>query len=143
MTDADVSHELATQARSGCCHHRPGRAVFEFGRGRAGGSPGVPGYSLEYVRPPLTQMPSDLPMEVPGSTFMELVLQGGTKLDEDFNLVYDGPTRFEPGFPMLIALYERGDFEAVSSWYVGVDREPCIRVFTLTDPPRLVIDLQH
>lgn len=103
----------------------------------------MPGYSLEYVRPPLTQMPSDLPMEVPGSTFMELVLQGGTKLDEDFNLVYDGPTRFEPGFPMLIALYERGDFEAVSSWYVGVDREPCIRVFTLTDPPRLVIDLQH
>jgi hypothetical protein len=140
--DGEVDQAVITDVRVGT-HADYDRVVFEFNQGRAGGPPGVPAYSLEYVGPPLTEMPSDLPMEVPGGTFMKLVLQGGTKLDEDYHLVYDGTTRFDPGYPMLVALYESGDFEAVSAWYLGLDREPCIRVFTLAAPPRLVIDLQH
>lgn len=140
--DGDVDQAVITDVRVGT-HAGYDRVFFEFNRGRGGGSPGVPAYSLAYVGLPLTRMPSDLPIEVPGSTFMELVLQGGTKLDEDYHLVYDGTTRFDPAYPMLLALYESGDFEAVSAWYLGLDREPCIRVFTLTGPPRLVIDVQH
>ena len=140
--DGEVDQAVITDVRVGT-HAGYDRVVFEFNQGRAGGPPGIPAYSLEYAGPPLTHMPSDLPMEVPGNTFMKLVLQGGTKLDEDYHLVYDGTTRFDPGYPMLVALYESGDFEAVSAWYLGLDREPCIRVFTLAGPPRLVIDVEH
>ena len=84
-------------------------------------------------------------MDVPGRTFIEIVLRGGTKLDQDLNLVYDGPTRFDPEFPMLIALYEGGDFEAQSTWYLGLSGPACVRVMRLVGEggsPRLVIDVE-
>jgi hypothetical protein len=38
---------------------------------------------------------------------------------------------------------ESGDFEAVNSWYLGTNGSTCLRAFTLADPSRLVIDVQH
>ncbi|MEO6578811.1 MAG: hypothetical protein ABIO99_07940, partial [Candidatus Limnocylindria bacterium] len=58
---------------------------------------------------------------------------------------YDGSTEFRPGLPSLVHLIEGGDFEAQSTWYLGLTSEACVRVLQLTDdgPPRLVIDIQH
>ena len=58
---------------------------------------------------------------------------------------YDGPTEFDPGFETLVDLVEGGDFEAQSTWYLGLAREACVRVIRLTDDgaPRLVIDVEH
>ena len=58
---------------------------------------------------------------------------------------YDGPTDFDPGFATLVDLVEGGDFEAQSTWYLGLSREACVRVIRLTDDgaPRLVIDVEH
>jgi hypothetical protein len=82
-------------------------------------------------------------MTVHGSPVLEITLRGATKLGDDGSLTYTGPTEFEPGFPQLVHLIERGDFEAVNSWYVGLDGGDCIRADLLTDPSRIVIDLQH
>ncbi len=41
-------------------------------------------------------------------------------------------------------MVEAGDFEATADWYIGLEVEdPCLRVFTLDDPARLVIDIRH
>ena len=45
--------------------------------------------------------------------------------------------------PQLVQLVERGDFEAVNTWYMGLDGGDCLRAATLTDPSRIVIDVQH
>lgn len=72
-------------------------------------------------------------------------LNGGTKVGDDGSPTYTGPTEFEPGFPQIVHLTERGDFEAVNTWYVGMADSPdgCFRVFLLSDPSRIVIDLEH
>ncbi len=65
-------------------------------------------------------------MTVNGTSFMQLTLTAATKLADDGSLTYTGPTNFEPGFPQLVQLIERGDFEAVNSWYLGLNGGDCI-----------------
>lgn len=142
QSDADQTHTLIADVRVGT-HSGYDRVVVEFGPPFPGAPPGVPEYIIQAAQPPLTQDPSGLPMEVPGTHHLQLALLGGTKYDENYNLRYQGPTRFDAGFPTLIALYERGDFEATNAWYLGLNQEPCLRVFTLTDPMRLVVDIGH
>ena len=91
--------------------------------------------------PPLTYDPSGLPMEVAGSDFLIFILRGGTGLTPNGRETYDGPTEFTPDYPLLVELEQAGDFEAQSEWVAGLSSPACIRVFTLTGPDRLVIDL--
>jgi hypothetical protein len=114
------------------------RVVFEF-------ADGLPEFTLERATPPFTQDGSGLPIEVDGSSFVGLTMRGGTKQTVDNTSSYDGPTDFDPGFATLLDLVEGGDFEAQSTWYLGLADEACVRVIRLLDdgPPRLVIDVQH
>lgn len=139
---ADQTHALIADVRVGT-HDGYDRFVVEFTQPPSGAPAGVPEYIVEVAQPPLPQDPTAEPMEVPGSHHVLVALLFGTKYDENFNLHYTGPTRFDPGFASLVAAYERGDFEATSSWYLGLTTDPCLRVFTLTDPMRLVIDIAH
>lgn len=102
-----------------------------------------PALEIHSTGPPFTQDGSGQPMTVNGTSFMELTLTAATKLADDGSLTYTGPTNFEPGFPQLVQLIERGDFEAVNSWYLGLNGGDCIRATVLTDPSRIVIDVQH
>jgi hypothetical protein len=115
------------------------RIVFEFIED------GTPAYRIEPAAPPFVEDPSGQPMTVNGSDFLLIALHGGTKVADDGSLAYTGPTEFEPDFPQLVHLVERGDFEAVSSWYIGMADSPdgCFRAFELNDPSRIVIDLEH
>ena len=113
------------------------RVVFEF-------ADGLPEISLDRATPPFTQDASGLPIDVEGTSFLRLTMRGGTKQTEDGTSSYDGPTDFDPGFPMLVDLAEGGDFEAQSTWYLGLNGEACPRVTLLTEDgaPRLVIDVE-
>jgi len=115
------------------------RIVFEFVE------EGTPAYRLEPASPPFVEDPSGQPMTVNGSEFFLIALHGGTKVAGDGSLAYTGPTEFEPDFPQLVHLVERGDFEAVSSWYIGMADSPdgCFRAFQLSEPSRIVIDIEH
>jgi hypothetical protein len=112
------------------------RITFEF-------ASGIPQFSIDEAQPPFTQDASGLLIDVNGSYFWRIVLQGGTKVTPDGGITYDGDLEFSPGFTKLVHLVEGGDFEAVSTWYVGMSSESCIRVLTIADPSRLVIDIEH
>jgi hypothetical protein len=118
------------------------RIVFEFQ------GPGIPQVTLRAGTPPFTYDPSGLPMPIRGTSFLVLVLHGGTGLTPDGRVTYSGPIDFQPNFPALTEFKQAGDFEAVSEWVAGlaIDSSPgviCQRVFVLKNPTRLVIDVQH
>ena len=135
--DATTVRANITDVRVGT-HADYDRVVFEF-------TDGLPEASLERAEPPFTQDASGAPIDVEGSSFLRLVMRGGTKQTEEGTSSYDGPLDFDPDFATLIDLIEGGDFEAQSTWYLGLTTEACVRVITLTDdgPPRLAIDVEH
>ena len=130
-----LRHASSSDVRVGE-HDAYDRITFEFANG-------IPEFSIEEAEPPFTQDASGLPLEVDGSYFWKIVLRGGTKVSPDGGITYDGPTEFAPGYARLVHLVEGGDFEAVSTWYVGMSATSCIRVAALNDPSRLVIDIEH
>lgn len=138
VEDATVALANIVDVRIGE-HDGYDRIVFEFEQG-------LPEITLGRATPPFTQDASGLPIEVEGDSFLRLTMRGGTKQTESGASSYDGPTEFEPDFEVLEHLVEGGDFEAQSTWYVGLDEDDdvCARVFGLDDgSPRLVIDLEH
>lgn len=122
-------------------HEAYDRIVFEF-TGRLG-SAGVPPFEIERATPPFYQDPSGLPMTVAGDPVLRLTLRGGTKVSPDGEMTYTGSRDFVLGFPMLRQLKEAGDFEAVSTWYAGLNDASCVRAYTLSNPARLVIDFSR
>jgi hypothetical protein len=56
---------------------------------------------------------------------------------------YHGPGDFRPGFAQLLEARRLGDFEGYVNWGLGLDHASCKRVFKLTSPTRLVIDVPH
>jgi hypothetical protein len=137
VEDATVGRAQLVGVRVGT-HAGYDRVVFEFANG-------LPEISLDRATPPFSKDPSGLPMEVEGTSFLRLIMRGGTKQTEDGTSSYDGPTDFDPGFPMLVDLVEGGDFEAQSTWYLGLTSESCVRVMQLVGeggPARLVIDVE-
>ncbi len=112
------------------------RIVFQF-RG------GIPEFLVQSATPPFTADPSGQPLAVKGSSFLYITLRGGTKQMDSGASSYSGPRNFNLEFPTLVNLVEAGDFEAVSTWYAGLSHAACLRVSTLTEPDRLVIDIQH
>jgi hypothetical protein len=112
------------------------RVVFEFEQG-------TPELTLDRAEPPFTQDGSGLPIDVDGSSFLGLVMRGGTKQTDAGTSSYDGSTDIAPGFATLAHLIEGGDFERQSTWYLGLTGEACVRVLLLDGPPRLVIDIEH
>jgi hypothetical protein len=111
------------------------RVTFQF-------AAGIPQTVIEGVLPPFYADPSDLPIDIDGTAFLKVTMTFGTKV-MDGGLTYAGSTNFTPGFPQLVQLREGGDFEAVSSWYIGLNGGGCYRVLTLASPSRLVIDVEH
>lgn len=112
------------------------RVVFEF-------DSGTPELTLDAAEPPFFQDGSGAPMEVEGEAFLQLIMRGATAMTDEGGSSYDGPRDFDPALPRLVDLIQGGDFEAQSTWYLGLAGETCTRVFTLSDPDRLVIDVEH
>jgi hypothetical protein len=72
-----------------------------------------------------------------GSSGLRLAFHGATGAD-----TYTGPTDMTPNLPVLKELEQLGDFEAVLSWGAGLSQSSCIRTIELSNPTRLVIDIQ-
>ena len=82
--------------------------------------------------------PSDKRVDLLGRAGVSIVLHGATGQGS-----YRGPTDFRPRFPQLREARRIGDFEAVTTWGLGVLRAGTHRVIVLTAPPRLVVDVHH
>lgn len=111
------------------------RVVFEF-------ADGVPAFTLKKATPPLLEDASGETLDVDGNAFWQLVMRDTSRADLMGHPMFTD-TDFTPGFAKLSELIEGGDFEAVSTWYFGLESESCVRVLTLHNPSRLVFDIQH
>lgn len=112
------------------------RVTFEF-------TGGVPQTVVEGVLPPFFSDPGGQPLEVSGTAFLKVTMNGGTKVAPDGSVTYAGSTNIQPGFPRVVQLIEGGDFEAISTWYIGLQGGGCYRVLALAGPDRLAIDIEH
>ncbi len=133
--DGTVPRAQLTDVRVGS-HDGYDRIVFEF-------EEGLPELEVARTSPPLLADGSGMELDVDGEAFLQITLRGGTKQTESGESSYDGPREFTPGSDGLVELEEGGDFEAVSTWYAGLDEEACVRGFALDGPPRIVIDVEH
>ena len=55
---------------------------------------------------------------------------------------YSGTTQLKPGYTYLKEVRQVENFEGVQQWGLGVQGTPCVRVFTMTSPLRLVVDVR-
>jgi hypothetical protein len=117
-----------------------GRITFTFLP--SGNVAAIPQVKIRPATPPFTMDPSGLPLEVAGVAFLEIVLLGGTALDESYEPTFEGPFDVVPGGSPIVELRRAGDFEAVSSWVVGLDGPSCVRVLPFDGTSRLVIEIQ-
>jgi hypothetical protein len=116
-----------------------GQITFTFRP--AGNVAAVPEVAIRPATPPFSRDPSGLPLEVAGTAFLEIVLRGGTALDENYEPTYQGPVDFAPPGSPIVEMKRAGDFEAVSSWVVGLDRSPCVRILPFDGTSSLVIEI--
>jgi hypothetical protein len=117
------------------------RVTIEF-RGTFGA------WQVEYVDK-ITEDPSDEPVPLTGSAFVRVVVQNAT-FDNTFqsggdvpHVAYRGPHRIDARLPNVQQVADAGDFEAVLSLGIGLQRTAGLRAYRLEDPSRLVIDIAH
>jgi hypothetical protein len=90
---------------------------------------GAPEWSVEYVEGPFSEDPSDRPVDVPGVAFLRVTFRqasGFRSTEQGAKPVYDGPSAMRPPAPSgLSSVVRLGDFEAVTTWVIGLpDRRP-------------------
>jgi hypothetical protein len=119
--------------------HQPGfdRIVFEFAP-QPGATAHIPAYTVSrQASAKFIKDPSGLPVTMRGSSGLRVVFHGASGADS-----YTGPRDFTPSLPVVQEVEQLGDFEAVLSWGAGLSQASCIRTPELSNPTRLVIDVQ-
>ena len=119
-----------------------GRASIVFSFRPTGNVAAVPDVTVRPVRPPFTRDPSGLPLEVAGAEFLEIVLQGGTALDANLEPTFAGPFDIPLDGSPIVEVKRAGDFEAVSTFIVGLDGPSCVRILPPDGSSRLVIEIR-
>lgn len=125
-----VGHDIRTGAQP--CFER---VVVEFeGEGE------LPGYRVEYVDDPVHLSPSDQTVDIAGDA--TLVLAAGAWMTTMEGDGYQGPQQLEPtNVQHIRELRLIENFEGMHQWAIGLDQRRAFEVSTLTDPPRIVIDV--
>jgi hypothetical protein len=120
--------------------HQPGgydRIVFEFAP-QAGAAGHIPAYTVSrQASAKFVKDPSGLPVTMRGSSGLRIVFQGASG-----STSYSGIRDLTPNLPVVQEVEQLGDFEAVLSWGAGLSQASCIRTLELSNPTRLVIDVQ-
>ncbi|QWC85299.1 hypothetical protein KLP28_00455 [Nocardioidaceae bacterium] len=110
------------------------RVVMEF-RGSA-----VPGFQVRYDLNPRLEGSGD-PVRLDGGAALVVTADRTTYPGEGSDY-YAGPNRLDGPGGSVTDVVVGGTFEGYTDIYVGVaDEARPYRVFTLTDPPRVVVDV--
>jgi hypothetical protein len=108
------------------------RFVLVFQGSQAPGWKAIPKSSSDF-----TLQPSGMPVHLRGTAGIRLDLKAPVP-------GYTGSTTdFKTGFPQLAEVRRLQDFEGVVQWGLGLNHQSCKRIFTLTNPTRLVVDVPH
>jgi len=84
-----------------------------------------------------TQGASGQSVKLAGNAGILVTLHGA-----DAHTVYSGPTDFKTDYLELLEARQVQDFEGTVQWGLGLSKPACYRTFSLTNPMRLVIDVQ-
>ncbi len=104
------------------------------------GSGDLPGYRVEYVDDPVQLSPSDQVVEIAGDA--TLVLSVASWMTDTEGNGYQGATQIVPtNVEHILELRQIENFEGLHAWAIGLDQRRNFSVTTLTDPPRIVIDI--
>lgn len=77
-----------------------------------------------------------------GCVFTDVAVHGARAHDDAGNSTYPGPQKFRTrNLTNVMAVAITGDFEATLSVGVGMRKQTWVKVFTLTGPNRVVIDV--
>ncbi|MFC6014075.1 AMIN-like domain-containing (lipo)protein [Nocardia lasii] len=106
------------------------------------GGAGTPGWQVAYTDS-ATQDGSGRAVDVAGSSILEVRVLGSTYPFDSTVPPFAGPDPVtDPGTPMITGVYQRLVYEGVTQSFVGIDAaQRPFAVSTLTDPPRLVVDI--
>jgi hypothetical protein len=97
----------------------------------------MPGFRVEYV-PVVHQDPSGNPLPLAGAADLQIVLQ-----PTRWTVTPSPRVNLTPGYPALRQVRFAGEFEAIATYGIGQATKAGFRVFTLTAPSRLVVDVKH
>jgi hypothetical protein len=83
-----------------------------------------------------------------GASGQQVTLQGTTGFlviihGADEHTAYSGSIDIKTGYTVLVELRQVEDFEGTVQWALGLSKTACYREFFLTNPARLVIDIQN
>ncbi len=110
------------------------RVVFEF-------QGGLPGYRVGYIGP-ATQCGSGMSANIAGTALLEVHMTPANAHDDSGALTFTGNVQsIIAQVPLLRGMAQTCDFEADVTWVLGLNEEVDFIVTTLTNPPRVVIDL--
>ena len=111
------------------------RVVMDFA------GPGTPGWNAHYTDAPTSQG-SGLPVDVQGATTLMLEIDGVTIPTADGAAPWAGPENLMPKATGTVAQVYRGAlFEGVQEVFLGVRAAQPFRVYALTNPTRVVVDI--
>jgi hypothetical protein len=110
--------------------HHTGYDRVVFGSTHAIGS-----WEVQYV-PQVFHDPIGTPVPLLGAADIRVVIRGTDWIDHP-----SAQPSITPGFPALRQVAGAGEFEAVLTYGIGQQRKAGFRVFTLTGPDRLVVDV--
>lgn len=115
--------------------HHPGfdRVVFDF----TGGLPST--RSVRYVSQ-LIADPSGLPIPVAGRAILSVTMFPTNAHTSTGRVT--APAKVAFALPNVMTVVRSGDFEAVTSYGIGLAKKETFTVFTLRNPSRLVIDIR-
>ena len=112
------------------------RVVFEF-------SGGKPTYSIDRVGTVYAD-PKGTPVALAGQSFLRVVFHGASAVCKaSQSNTYTGPSTLTPSYPQLLVVSTAGDFEGYLSFGIGLAARGPYHVSTLTNPYRVVIDVDH
>lgn len=104
---------------------------------------GEPGWRVGYVDEAATQGKGD-PITLDGDSLLSVAALH--TMPEDMTGYYDGAKQFDPDTEVIEEVFVDGTFEGETLVVLGIDGDAAdpvpFRVFTLTDPTRLVVDVQ-
>ncbi|WFR71808.1 hypothetical protein P9209_24315 [Prescottella defluvii] len=114
------------------------RVVYEFG------GTGTPGWRAEIVST-ATQQGSGKPLAVAGQGILQVLVDGSSMPFMTNVEPYSGPNPLEVENPVVVTeVRDAGIFEGTDQTLIGLsDRNVSYRVYTLTEPTRLVVDISR
>ncbi|MBE1496372.1 hypothetical protein H4696_003472 [Amycolatopsis lexingtonensis] len=129
-----AAQNQATLVAIRAAHHTDhDRVVFEFD------GPLPAEREVRYV-PEVIGDPSGLPVPVVGQAFLQVRMAFAAGHDDNGNPTYGAPQRTYP-LPNVIQVVNAGDFEGVLNFGIGLARQSPVRLSVLSNPSRVVIDI--